>query len=225
MSAIVQGELRRTKPWSVKGHEPDGLHPVLVAGRGASGDGKDILVVPTMSPDAAHENDWEVNIDGTGSCVLVDGLRAIPVTDLRTSCLGTAFPEDLRQVHFALRSLLRGTVPVSEADFVQGSVYSLLDSGDFGGANKILVLHYNYRNDMAMSIQVAPSQPGLDRLTVPILSCPALAGFALLPAYVWPIAARCRLGSPLGSISDSELGRAMDCLLDVVAPNVVAFSA
>ena len=36
---VEERELRRVKPWSVKGHELDGRHPVLVVGQGASYNG------------------------------------------------------------------------------------------------------------------------------------------------------------------------------------------
>ena len=221
MSAVVQGEIRRVKPWSVRGHEPDGEHPVLVMGRGASDDGNDILVVPTMSPDKAHENDWEAELYDTNSCALVDGLRTVKVSDLGKPRSGMASPEDLDQVRFVLRWILQDTEPLMQNRFTPGSVRNVVDPSGCGGSDKVLVLHYNHRNDMAMVMQVALSQPGADRLAVPILSCPALVGSSFLPAYVWPVSAGDRLGTTLGTISRSELQRAIDRLLEVVGPPVL----
>ncbi len=218
LSAVVQGEIRLVKPWSVQGHEPDGEHPVLVMGRGASDDGNDILVVPTMSPDKAHENDWEVELYGANSCALVDGLRTVKVSDLGKPRSGMALPEDLDQVRFVLRWILRDTEAMMQDRFTPGSVYNVIEPNRFAGSDKFLVLHYNHRNDMAMVMQVAPSKPGADRLAVPILSCPTLVGTSFLPAYVWPVSASHRLGTAWGTISRSELQRAIDRLMEVVGP-------
>ena len=212
------------KPWPVVGHEPDGSHPVLIMGRGASRGGRDILVVPTTSQGKERENLWEVNIEGTDSCALVDGLRTVAVSDLRRPRPVLAFLEDLEQVRFALRWLL-GNEPVSKKKFVRGSVYHLSDSKGLGRADRVLTLHYNYRNDMAMVMQVDASSPGSERLAVPILSCPALVGSSFLPTCVWAVSAEDRLGGCLGTISASELRRAHDLLLEVVGPSTVAASA
>ena len=193
-------------------------------GGGASQGGRDIMVVPTTSPGKARENRWEVNIVGTDSCALVDGLRTVAVSDLGTPGPELALPDDLGQVRFTLRWLL-SSESVSEEDFVRGSVYNLLDPTGLGGANRVLILHYNYRNDMAMAMQVAASSLGSNRLAVPILSCPSLAGSSFLPSCIWPVSAEGRLGGCLGTISCSELRRANELLLEVVVPSIVAAPA
>lgn len=219
---VAQGELRRVQPWAVEGREYDGEHPVLVVGRGATVDGGGILVIPTKSIDEASGMNWEVEIDGTDSCALVDGLRTVPVSNLGRRRPGLALPADLRQVQYVADWLLSRGDRWNEDKFVRGSVYNLADSSAFPSSDEALVLRYNRRNDMAMVMRVSRSQPGLDRLAFPILSCPALAGHSLLPSYMCSVSAGVRLGGCVGTVSDSELERAVELLLEVVAPRAPA---
>ena len=189
-------------------------------------DGNDVLVVPATSPSKEHENWWEVNVDCERSCALVDGLRTIRISDLGKSCLGTASQEDLDQVRYSLRRLLLESEPLWAGTFVRGSVYGVTDAGNFYGVDKVLVLRYNASNDVAMVMRVGDSRPGANRLAVPILSYPALAGGSILPSYVCSFAASERLGECLGPVSGAEVRRAIDYLMDMVSfpSNVVASS-
>ena len=226
MVAVMRGEVRWSRGWRALGHEPDGNHPVLVIGSRPFDNESAVLVVPVTTPVAERTNWWEVNLYGTNSCALAPGLRTIAVRDIRPSGVGIATLDDMTQVWYVLDLLLQGFgAPAAGHRYNPGTVWQLLRHNSGAPAGQALILRHNPGNGVAMAMMVGANRPGLASLAVPVESDPALSGEWVLSGYVRPLSVTHRLGSYIGSVSDTELNDAVARLLALMTPPVLPNAA
>lgn len=225
MNGVRHGVVRGVPGWDSVGSEADGSdHPVVVVSRGAVNRGRAVLVVPSTSASAAHENRWEVVLDGGEACALVSGLRAVPIDALARARgrlvragLDAVSCADLRQIAYVLRGLLDWSGRVSLDGIGPGVVFDAVRPGSSVGSGRWMVSHYNRGNRVVMAMRMREYTDTDGVAGVPILSVPGLWGWQLVSWDVRELSLEHRLGEVVGRVADREYRRAVSLLRDMVA--------
>lgn len=225
MNGARPGVICGVSGWDSVGSEADGSgHPVVVVSRGVVDRGRSVLVVPLTSASDAHENLWEVVLDGGYSCALVSGLRAVSVGALtrargRLVRAGTdsVSDADLRQIAYVLELLLDWDGPVSPGGMEPGLVFDALSPGSGGDGSRWMVLRYNPGNGVVMAMRMRLYADTDVVAGVPILSVPGLVGWRLVAWEVRELSLEHRLDQVVGCVAFSEYGQAVSLLQDMVA--------
>ena len=201
------------------GSEPMGNHPVLIMTSSWFNASRDPIAIPLTSRPPRRNYDWVTHIAGTNSWAPIPGIKTVRSSLVSRSVRGLAGPDDLELILFQLSRLISSAEAASGAICNRGEVWSanLAPPGTRPHEVEALVLRYDPRNGMAMTLRVINRQNGPPELEVPIHSCPSIAGKSVSIEKVWPLSVRHRFITKVGQLSEAETDIAADRFLKLVS--------
>ena len=217
---VEQGEVRRASAWPFLGSEPSGERPVLIVSPSWFNANHNPIAIPLTSQWPNRAYPWQPYLPCTHSWVLIPAIKTVSV-HLGRSILGLASPDDLDNIAFHLSNLISPSESAWGLEASQGEVWEvdLLNPGNHPHPVKALVLRYDNRNGMAMTLRVGNRRDGLLQLEIPVNSCTALAGQSVYVDRVWPLSFHDRFRTRVGWLSDAEMESVVESFQRLVAPS------
>lgn len=216
---VDRGEVRRASSWPSVGSEPTGDHLILIMTPDWFNAARDPIAIPLTSRPPTLDYYWETFISTTNSWVPIPGIKTVRSSLVSRSVSGLAGSDDLELIGLQLSRLISSAEATSGATCNRGEVWSanLAPPGTPPYNVDVLVLRYDPRNEMAMTLRVINRQDGPPGLEVPIQSCASLLGKSISAERVWPLSVRHRFLTKSGQLSESETDVVANAFLKLVS--------
>ena len=178
---------------------------------------QDPIAIPLTSRRPSSNYYWVTHIPATNSWVPIPGIKTVR-TGISNSIRGSASPDDLNLISMQLGRLLSPEESIPRKECNRGEVWTINLSPQGHTANHadVVVLRYDPRNRMAMTLRVINRQNGPIQLEIPIDSSPKLQGKSVSIDRVWPISFRHRCVAKRGNLSSAEMDTVTESFLKLV---------
>lgn len=216
---MERGEVWRAGWWPFAGSEPSGEHHVLLLNSGGLGPDGYRIVVPLTSQPPPVGYYWEPYLAATGSWVLIPSIKATRV-QLSQPQDKVASPQDLDHIGLQLSRLISAEESNYHPDCNRGEIWqvNLAEPDQDPHRIKVLVLRYDHRNKMAMTLQLVARQNGPVELEVPVYSCAELQNHSVLVSRPLPFSHPDRFESLIGQLCGRETEEAVEAFKNLTAP-------
>ena len=214
------GEVRWAGWWPYAGSEPAGDHYVLLLNPdGLSPNGYRIVLPLTSQPPQVPYY-WEPYVAATGSWVLLPSIKATRVR-LGQPKEEVASPEDLNNIGLQLSRLISVEESNHHPDCNRGDIWqvNLAEPGQDPHRVQVLVMRYDHRNRMAMTLQMVARQDGPAQLEVPVHSCAALQNYSVMVGRPLPLSYSDRFESRIDRLCEPETNQVAEAFVSLVAPS------
>ena len=216
---MERGEVQWADWWPFAGSEPAGDHYVLLLNWDGLSPGGYRIVLPLTSQAPPVTYYWEPYVAATESWVLIPSIKATRVR-LSQPKEEVASPEDLNNIGFQLSRLISAEESNYHPDCNRGDIWqvNLAEPGQDPHRVKVLVLRYDHRNKMAMTLQMVARQDGPAQLEVPVYSCSTLQNYSVMVGRPLPLSHPHRFESRIDCLCEPETNRVAEAFVNLVAP-------
>ena len=217
---VNRGEVRWASAWPFRGSEPSGDRPVLIITPTWFNQTHNPIVVPLTTQSPRLPYPWQPHLNCTDSWALIPSVKTVPVS-LSSAVKALASPEELDYIGFQLSRLVSPDEASSGLECNTGEVWNVDLSSPPNPPHlvNILVLRYDDRNGMAMTLHIVNRQDGTPEIEIPIGSYAPMAGQSVSIGRIWPLYFPKRFKSRVGRLSQTETELVTTKFLRLTAPN------